>query len=97
MDIPARDGDGYLVDMSDWTPEIAQAMADADGIELSDEKWDQILKAREYYDDQNVVPPIRKFAKFIGRDQKEIFKMWMTGPMKPISKYGGLPKPTGCV
>jgi tRNA 2-thiouridine synthesizing protein E len=97
MDIPARDGDGYLVDMSDWTPEIGQAMADADGVELSDEKWDQILKAREYYEDQNVVPPIRKFAKFIGKDQKEIFKMWMTGPMKPISKYGGLPKPTGCV
>jgi hypothetical protein len=23
--------------------------------------------------------------------------MWMTGPMKPITKYGGLPKPTGCV
>jgi len=26
-----------------------------------------------------------------------MFKMWMTGPMKPITKYGGLPKPTGCV
>jgi len=26
-----------------------------------------------------------------------MFKMWMSGPMKPITKYGGLPKPTGCV
>jgi len=26
-----------------------------------------------------------------------MFKMWLTGPMKPITKYGGLPKPTGCV
>jgi len=26
-----------------------------------------------------------------------MFKLWMTGRMKPITKYGGLPKPTGCV
>ena len=69
----------------------------ADGVELDDVKWDQILKAREYYDENGVVPPIRKFSKHIGADQKELFKMLMTGPMKPITKYGGLPKPTGCV
>jgi len=97
MEIPERDGDGYLTDMNDWTPEIARAMAAADEVELDDEKWEQILKAREYFENNNVVPPIRKFAKYLGADQKAMFKMWMTGPMKPITKYGGLPKPTGCV
>jgi len=97
MELPERDGDGYLLDMGDWTPEIGRAMAEADGLQLDDEKWEQILKAREYYDDAASVPPIRKFAKYIGRDQKELFNIWMTGPMKPITKYGGLPKPTGCV
>jgi TusE/DsrC/DsvC family sulfur relay protein len=97
MDLPPRDGDGYLENMGDWTPEIGRAMAEADGIELTDDKWDQILKAREYYDEFQSVPPIRKFAKYIDKDQKEVFSMWMTGPMKPITKYGGLPKPTGCV
>ena len=97
MELPERDGDGYLVDPDNWTPEIAKAMAEADEVELDDVKWEQILKAREYFDENGVVPPIRKFSKFIGADQKEMFKMWMTGPMKPITKYGGLPKPTGCV
>jgi TusE/DsrC/DsvC family sulfur relay protein len=97
MELPERDGDGYLLDMNAWTPEIGRAMADADGYELTDEKWEQILKAREYYETYSVVPPIRKFSKYLGADQKEMFKMWMTGPMKPITKYGGLPKPTGCV
>jgi tRNA 2-thiouridine synthesizing protein E len=97
MDLPARDGDGYLQDMNNWSPEVARAMAEADGFDLTDEKWDQIMKAREYYDEHSSVPPIRKFAKYIDVDQKELFKMWMTGPMKPITKYGGLPKPTGCV
>ncbi len=97
MDIPERDGDGYLADMSTWTPEIAREMAQVDGFELTDEKWEQIIKAREYYDEFNAVPLIRKFAQYIERDHKDLFKIWMTGPMKPITKYGGLPKPTGCV
>ncbi|RMG31248.1 MAG: TusE/DsrC/DsvC family sulfur relay protein [Gammaproteobacteria bacterium] len=97
MELPERDGDGYLVNMNDWTPEIGRAMAAADGVELDDDKWAQILKAREFFELYNSVPPIRKFAKYIGRDQKELFRIWMTGPMKPITKYGGLPKPTGCV
>jgi dissimilatory sulfite reductase related protein len=97
MDLPARDGDGYLESMDDWSVEIGRAMADADGVEITDEKWEQILKAREYYEEFQSVPPIRKFAKFLDKDQKEIFDLWMTGPMKPITKYGGLPKPTGCV
>jgi dissimilatory sulfite reductase related protein len=83
--------------MDDWSAEIGRAMADADGVEITDEKWEQILKAREYYEEFQSVPPIRKFAKFLDKDQKEIFDLWMTGPMKPITKYGGLPKPTGCV
>ncbi len=97
VEIPPRDGDGYLLDMNQWTPEIGRAMAAADGVELDDRKWNQILKAREYYEEYGVVPPIRKFAKYIGENQKDMFKLWMTGPMKPITKYGGLPKPTGCV
>jgi TusE/DsrC/DsvC family sulfur relay protein len=97
MQLPERDGDGYLTDMNAWTPEIAQAMAEADEVSLDEVKWAHIMKAREYFETYSVVPPIRKFAKYVGEDQKDIFKLWMTGPMKPITKYGGLPKPTGCV
>ncbi|MDE2260768.1 MAG: TusE/DsrC/DsvC family sulfur relay protein [Betaproteobacteria bacterium] len=97
MEIPERDGDGYLLDMSIWTPEIGRAMAEADNYALDDAKWAHIMKAREYYEDVASVPPIRKFAKYVGEEQKSIFELWMTGPMKPITKYGGLPKPTGCV
>jgi tRNA 2-thiouridine synthesizing protein E len=97
MKIPDRDGDGYLVSMDDWTPEIGRLMAEADGYELDEKKWEQIMKAREYYEEFGTVPPIRKFAKYIDEDQKALFDLWMTGPMKPITKYGGMPKPTGCV
>jgi tRNA 2-thiouridine synthesizing protein E len=97
IEIPQRDGDGYLLDMNEWTPEIGRAMAETDGFEMTDERWEQLLKAREYFEEHATVPPIRKFAKYIDIDKKVLFKLWMTGPMKPISKYGGMPKPTGCV
>ena len=51
MNLPDRDGDGYLKDMGDWTEEIGRAMAHADDYELDDTKWAQILKAREYYEE----------------------------------------------
>lgn len=95
--LPERDGDGYLTDMGAWTEDIGRAMAQADNFELDDVKWAQILKAREYYEEFGGVPPIRKFAKYLEAEQNTVFKLWMTGPMKPITKYGGLPKPTGCV
>jgi len=62
MELPERDGDGYLLDMNVWTPEIGKAMAEADGFEMTDDKWEQVLKAREYYESYSVVPPIRKFG-----------------------------------
>lgn len=97
MQLPERDGDGYLLNMNDWTPEIGLEMAKADGFDMTDVRWEQVMKAREYYETNATVPPIRKFAKYLGAEKEVLFKEWMTGPMKPITKYGGLPKPTGCV
>src|SRR4030067_1751987 len=51
MQIPNRDGDGYLIDMNDWTPEIGRLLAEADGYELNEKKWEQIIKTREYYEE----------------------------------------------
>jgi TusE/DsrC/DsvC family sulfur relay protein len=92
MNIPERDGDGYLTDMNAWTEDVGRAMAEADGYELDEAKWDQIMKARAYFEEFSSVPPIRKFAKYLNEDQNAVFKLWMTGPMKPITKYGGLPQ-----
>lgn len=97
LELPARDGDGYLVDMDQWSEEIGQEMARVDGFEMTDEKWTQILAARDYYSEKQTVPPVRKFAAAIGQTNEQLFDLWQGGPMKPITKYGGLPKPTGCV
>jgi tRNA 2-thiouridine synthesizing protein E len=92
-----RTGNGYLVDPTEWSLEIMHEMATEDEVTLSDSQVMQIEKAREYFDENSSVPPIRTFAKVVGIDKKILFKEWLTGPMKPITKYGGMPQPTGCV
>ncbi len=92
-----RTGNGYLVDPTTWSLEVMNEMSIEDGIELTESQVNQIVSARAYYDENSKVPPIRTFAKVVGIDKGKLFKEWLTGPLKPITKYGGLPQPTGCV
>ncbi|MFC1674091.1 TusE/DsrC/DsvC family sulfur relay protein [Pseudomonadota bacterium] len=91
------DNEGFLRNRDEWTPEIAREIASRDGRDLTEEHMRYIDAARRMYDDNGTVPPIRKFTKEMGVDKKEMFNVFETGPMKLICKWGGLPKPTGCV
>lgn len=94
-----RDGDGFLVDYNDWTPEIMHQMAQEDNFEITEEIETYINKAREMFNETGTVPAVRNFAKEFGMDRKasKLYDIFQSGPMKKIAKYGGLPKPTGCV
>lgn len=96
MDI-RTDAEGYLLDRDDWTEEVAHELAAGDGMEITDEIMGHILAAREMFEKNRVVPPIRKFAKAQGVTTKDLYGIFQKGPMKLICKWGGLPKPTGCV
>ncbi len=94
-----RDGDGFLVDNSLWTKEVMREMGVADEFPITEEMEMYIIKAREMFDADGTVPAIRHFAKEfgMGRKAKELYEVFKKAPMKQIAKYGGLPKPTGCV
>jgi TusE/DsrC/DsvC family sulfur relay protein len=91
------DGEGFLVDRDDWNEEIARELARRDGMEITDQIMHYINEARAMYDNDGVVPPIRKFAKAMGVSTNDLYAIFQKGPMKLICKWGGLPKPTGCV
>jgi tRNA 2-thiouridine synthesizing protein E len=100
MSQPDVDGDGFLINRDDWNEEVMRQLAALDGVTLNDEHIAYIMKAREMYEQDGTVPPIRLFAKAVGiqdRSAKELYALFETGPMKRICKWGGLPKPTGCV
>ena len=77
--------------------EVARELARADDFEIDDQIMSYIREARAMYENDGVVPPIRKFAKAVGVSTKDLYDVFKQGPMKLICKWGGLPKPTGCV
>jgi tRNA 2-thiouridine synthesizing protein E len=91
------DGEGFLRNRDDWSEEVAAQLAQMDGYEMTDEIMGLIHQARSMYDEDGVVPPIRKFSKKVGVDNKQLYEIFKKGPMKLVCKWGALPKPTGCV
>ena len=94
-----RDGDGFLINTNDWSEEVMYQMAESDGMEITEEIKTYIDKAKEMYNETGTVPAVRVFAKEFGMDRRasKLYEVFESGPMKKIAKYGGLPKPTGCV
>ena len=98
------DEEGFLVNLSDWTKDIAVEMAKGDDIDLSDEHWEVIDFLREYYEEYQIAPAVRVLTKAIGKklgkdkgNSKYLYELFPYGPAKQACKYAGLPKPTGCV
>ena len=98
------DEGGYLKNISNWSPAVAEAMAARDGTELTPEHWEVINFLREYYEDYRIAPAVRVLTKAIGKsmgkakgNSKYLYELFHCGPAKQACKYAGLPKPTGCV
>jgi TusE/DsrC/DsvC family sulfur relay protein len=98
------DDDGYIVNLDDWTPDIAKSMAEQDGLSLTDAHWEVINFLREYYKKYQIAPMIKILVKEIGKamgpekgNTKYLYELYPAGPAKQACRYAGLPKPTGCV
>ncbi len=98
------DEEGYLATLSDWQPELANAMAAVDGADLGEHHWEVINFLREYYEEYQIAPAVRVLTKAIGKklgkdkgNSKYLYELFPYGPAKQACKYAGLPKPTGCV
>jgi tRNA 2-thiouridine synthesizing protein E len=91
------DNEGFLLNRDDWSEEVAIELARTDDFEMTDQVMGFIREARAMYEADGVVPPIRIFAKKQKVSTKDLYDIFRKGPMKLICKWGGLPKPTGCV
>ena len=98
------DEEGYLVNLADWTEDIAGAIAKQENIEMSPNHWEVVNFLREYYNEYQIAPAVRVLTKAIGKklgadrgNSKYLYELFPYGPAKQACKYAGLPKPTGCV
>jgi TusE/DsrC/DsvC family sulfur relay protein len=94
----SRDGEGFLLDPSQWTEELAGEIARENGIDvLTDRHWQVIRFMRERYLNTGSAPSIRTLGKASGVPIKELYQLFPRGPAKLAAKIGGIPKPRGCI
>ena len=98
IDLPERDAEGYLIDPADWNDEVAQALAQEEDIQLTDDHWDTVRFMREYFDEHQVIPDarfvIKHLAERVGKEaQKKLFELYPYGYVKQACKIAGMRRP----
>lgn len=92
------DEDGFLVNLDQWTEDVAIYLAKEEGVEeLGEQHWKLINYLKGYFAEYGIAPMVRKMTKESGFSLKEIYDLFPSGPAKGACKVAGLPKPTGCV
>ena len=98
------DKEGYLVDNTQWSPIIAQAIADKEAIEMTEERWQIVNFVREFYETYDTSPAIRALVKALqqkyGPDKgnsRYLYRLFPKGAAKIATKIAGLPKPAKCL
>ena len=91
------DAEGFMTDASQWTPEIAEAIAEAAGMALTPRHWAAIEFARADFAATGESPTLRRITKMTDITTKEIYQLFPGGPGKLVAKVAGLKKPTGCI
>ena|SRR5690349_5169247 len=89
--------EGFLVNASQWTPEIAKEIAAELGIALTPRHWQVITFCREDAAREGTPPGLRRISKLSGVETKELYRLFPKGPGKLAARIAGLPKPQGCI
>jgi tRNA 2-thiouridine synthesizing protein E len=98
------DKEGYLINLDEWSEEVAIYLAGLEEIQLTEAHWEVILLLRDFYQEFQISPAMRPLVKAVskqlGADKgKSIYLMQLFpgSPAKLIAKLAGLPKPANCL
>lgn len=93
-----EDPDGFLVNMSSWTREIAEELARKNDIgPLNEDHWKIIEYVKNYYQEFHEGPPIVKISKATGFSSGRICELFPCGVARGAYRLAGLPRPSGCL
>lgn len=97
------DKEGYLKNLQDWSPEVANQIALVENIELSDAHWEILNILIEFYKEFQLSPNNRVLVKKVklelGPEKGNsiyLMTLFPESPAKLAAKIAGLPRPTNC-
>lgn len=98
------DKEGFLKNLNDWNSTTAVALAENEGIHLSDQHWELIHLLREFYREFELSPAMRPLVKYVGQklgkekgNSLYLLRLFPGSPAKIAAKIAGLPKPDNCL
>ncbi len=90
---------GYLVNQEDWSKELAEHIAEEEGISLTQKHWDLLEYLRdEYFSNNSNQPNTRHIVKAMSDKwgaklgQKDIYDLFPKDPSKQGGRIAGLPE-----
>jgi len=90
--------EGFMTNPSEWTRDIAAAIALEEGIaELTPAHWKIIDFCRQSATASGKAPTLRAITHGTGLSTKDLFALFPKGPAKKVARIAGLGKPEGCV
>ncbi len=100
----ACDESGYLSNLGDWQPALAEQLAQRDCVVLGLAHWQVIDYLRDYYRNYETAPPMRLLIKALSErhgaefaNSRALYRLFPDGPVKQASRYAGLPRPVNCI
>ena len=98
------DKDGYLVDLNQWSTDVANALAAAERLELTADHWEILELLRGFYAEFQLSPATRPLIKYtalkLGPEKGNslhLNTLFNGTPAKLAAKLAGLPRPTNCL
>ena len=86
------DADGFLLDMREWNPGLASALAEKDGLEqLTQSHWNIIYYLREHYHKYQALPVMRHVCRVYGMPSHCVDELFHD--CKEAWRISGLPNP----
>ena len=98
------DPNGYLLNLDDWSEDIASSLAESEKIELTEPHWEIVKFLRNYYQQYGHSPNVRSLIKIVAKEfgeekgnKKYLYDLFPNGPSRQGCRIAGLPLPNDCI
>ena len=98
------DKEGFLLNLQDWSEEVAAQLAAVDAITLTQSHWEIVYLVRAFHAEYQVSlamrPLIKQVRKQLGGEKANsiyLLQLFPGSPAKIAARIAGLPKPANCL
>jgi tRNA 2-thiouridine synthesizing protein E len=96
-----KDAEGFLADLPHWSPSVASQLAAEEGLQLTEEHWDVIVRLREMFRAEGPEWNAREVTRALEKEfaaaggRRFLYELFPGGPLAQGCKLAGLPLPQG--